>query len=210
MPEPMTVTIARTRTAAQANGDVTQVRVAIKKVNAAKQIVYGEVYAPYVLDTWGEFMTPEDIETMAHRAMQLDPSKLIDTQHDNLPNGSYPVETFIARDGDPDFTPGAWVMGVKVADTLWPSVLSGKLNGFSFQALVRPVEMEITYEVMRDHVGETATGLDTDHTHTYFVQVDDDGQVIGGKTDEVDGHSHTIVKASVTETAAGHSHRFFL
>jgi hypothetical protein len=68
--------------------------VPIKKTDGEKQIVYGEVYAPYVLDTYGEFMTPEDIETMAHRFMQLDLTKVIDTQHDNQPNGSFPVESF--------------------------------------------------------------------------------------------------------------------
>jgi hypothetical protein len=64
--------------------------VPIKKTDGEKQIVYGEVYAPYILDTYGEFMTPEDIEVMAHRFMQLDLSKVIDTQHDNQPNGSFP------------------------------------------------------------------------------------------------------------------------
>jgi len=210
MPKTAPVSPGDAHAAAKTEGSKAQIRVAIKRINKAKQIVYGEVYAPNVLDTWGEFMLADDIEMMAHRFMRLDVTKAIDTQHDNEPNGSFPVETFIARDGDPDYTPGAWVMGVKVSDERWPDVLDGKLNAFSFQSLVRPVDMEIEYEVIRDHVGSTAMGLDTDHTHVYFVQVGEDGQVVGGKTDEVDGHSHIITKASITDITAGHSHRFFL
>lgn len=184
--------------------------VTIKRMDREKQVVYGEVYAPYVLDTYGEFMTPEDIEIMAHRFMTLDLSAVIDTQHDNVPNGSYPVESFIAREGDPYYTPGAWVLGVKVPDpVMWYRIKSGELNGFSFQSMVKPRDVEVVYEVMRDHVGKTEQTEDG-HQHTYFVQVDEQGRVIGGVTDSVHGHTHEIQRASVTETAASHSHRYFL
>jgi hypothetical protein len=184
-------------------------QVLIKRVDNEKQVVYGEVYAPFVLDTYGEFMLPHDIELMAHRFMRLDLAQTIDTQHDNVPNGSYPIESFIAREGDPDYTPGAWVLGVKVPDAkIWNMVKRGDLNGFSFQSLVKPKDVEVSYEVMRDHVGSTQRSAD--HEHVYFVQLDDMGRVIGGKTDTVNGHSHEIRGASVTETASGHSHRFFL
>jgi hypothetical protein len=184
-------------------------RVAIKKIDDDKRVVYGEVYAPYVLDTHGEFMTPEDIELMAHRFMKLDLGAVIDTNHDNNPNGSYPIESFIAREGDPDYTPGAWVLGVKVPDdSIWRMVKSGELNGFSFQSLVKAKEVEVDYAVVRDHIGETEDH--GDHTHVYFVELDSMGRVIRGRTDNVLGHAHNIVRASVTETAAGHTHRFFL
>lgn len=184
--------------------------VRIKRIDTLKRIVYGEVYAPYVLDTYAEFMYPDDIEKMAHRFMRLDLSKTIDTSHDNVPNGSYPVETFIAREGDPDYTPGAWVMGVKIeGEDTWQRVLRGELNGFSFQSLVVPKLVEVVYEVIRDHVGETEPAAD-DHTHTYFVTLDEQGLVVGGYTDNVDGHSHRIGRASVTAEAEGHNHRFFL
>lgn len=175
-----------------------------------KRIVYGEVYAPYRLDTYGEFMLPDDIEVMAHRFMQLPLAQTIDTQHDNVPNGSYPVESFIVRDGDPDFTPGTWVLGVKVPDDrTWEAVKDGKLNGYSFEAMVVPVEYEIEYVVMRDHVGSVEPAMD--HSHAYYVEVDADGQVVGGWTSPgPDGHVHQIKRASLTEKADGHTHRFFL
>lgn len=184
--------------------------VRIKQVDQEKQIVYGEVYAPGMLDTYGEFMTADDIETMAHRFMQLDLRAAIDTQHDNIPNGAYPVESFIARENDPDYTEGSWVMGVKIPDQqLWQRVKSGELNGFSFQSLVRPAEVEVDYEVTRDHVGKTES--QDDHTHAYYVELDEVGNVVRGITSRAaDGHFHEIERASTTEAEHGHSHRFFL
>lgn len=191
-------------------GEAVSRQVTIKRIDEEKRVVYGEVYAPYVLDTYGEFMTPDDIELMAHRFLRLDLSTVIDTQHDNVPNGSFPVESFVAREGDPIYTPGAWVLGVKVPDDgVWQAVKSGVLNGFSFQSLVRPRDVEVVYSVVRDHMGETEP-VDDGHQHVYFVQVDEMGKVIGGRTNEVDGHSHEIRRASVTDVAAAHSHRFFL
>lgn len=202
----------RKRVSAQRQDGRAQVSqlVTIKRLDVEKQIVYGEVYAPYVLDTYGEMMTPDDIEVMAHRFLKLDLTSVIDTQHDNVPNGSYPVESFVARADDPDYTPGSWVLGVKVPDPVtWHRVKSGQLNGFSFQCMVKPRDVEVEYEVVRDHVGSTELSQDG-HQHTYFVQVDDLGRVIGGITDSAHGHTHEIRRASVTEDANSHSHRFFL
>jgi hypothetical protein len=184
--------------------------VAIKAIDEEKRIVYGEVYAPNRLDTYGEFMLADDIELMAHRFMQLPLHQTIDTQHDNIPNGSYPVESFVAREGDPDYTPGAWVMGVKVPDDrTWKAVKSGQLNGFSFEAMVLSVEMDVEYLVVRDHVGSVEPAMD--HDHAYFVQMDEAGQVVGGYTSPgPDGHVHKIKRASLTEKTNDHTHRFFL
>lgn len=99
---------------------------------AAKQIVYGEVYVPGELDSHGDFMRAETIEKMAQQFLRSGLVKNIDTEHDMQPNGSEVVESFIARKGDPNFTEGAWVLGVKVNDPqLWAAVQSGEINGFS-------------------------------------------------------------------------------
>lgn len=189
--------------------------VRIKKTDDDLRIIYGEVYAPYVLDTYAEFMTPEDIVEMAHKSLQKDLSSFIDTNHDQTANGSYPVESFIARKGDPDFKEGAWVMGVKVVrDDIWQKVKKGELNGFSFQALVIPKEMDIEYLTIRDHVGTTYKAEQEghkDHDHVFYVEVDEKGTIIGGWTDEgPDGVAHRIIRGSVTQMANGHNHRFTL
>lgn len=183
--------------------------VQIKRADSAKRIVFGEVYAPLRLDTYGEFMLPDDVEAMAHRFMRLDLSGVVDVQHDNVPRSAYPVESFIAREGDPDFTPGAWVVGVKVDDNLvWSAIEKGELNAFSFQAMVKAREYTVEYEVVRDEAG--ATEESEGHTHLFFVQLDDRGRVVKGMTDEVDGHRHEIRRGSVTEAASGHTHRYFV
>ncbi|QIG76081.1 DNA methyltransferase/prohead protease protein [Rhizobium phage RHph_I4] len=189
--------------------------VRVKKIDGAQRIIYGEVYAPYVLDTYGEFMLPEDIVEMAHKTMTKNLAEFIDTNHDQKANGSYPVESFIARKGDPDFKEGSWVMGVKVVrDDIWEKVERGELNGFSFQALVKPVEMTIDYVTIRDHVGVTYKAVQDghdDHEHVFYVEVDDKGSIIGGWTDEgPDGVAHQIIRGSVTQMANGHNHRFSL
>jgi hypothetical protein len=199
MPDPALADAARNRV------------VRIKKVDEDKRLVFGEVYAPDVLDTYGEFMSAEDIELMAHRFMKLDLGAVIDTNHDNVPNGSYPVESFVARASDPDFTEGAWVLGVHVPDDLvWASVKSGELNGFSFQSMVKPVEHRVKLSIIRDHVGKTEHGGAEDHSHTFFVQVDDNGSVVYGQSSFDNGHNHRIRRASVTETVNTHNHRYFL
>jgi hypothetical protein len=182
--------------------------VQVVKTNDEKRIVYGVVYAPYVLDSHAEFMFPQDIENMAHRFLAqktLDAS--IDTNHDNEPNKSYPVESFIARKGDPEYPEGAWVLGVKVVDdAMWARVKSNEITAFSFDALVKPIEVEVEVEVVRDHVGSTSDA-DDGHRHVFFLQVDELGKVVKGWTDEVNGHRHTILKGCLTSSAAGHAHR---
>lgn len=183
--------------------------VKITKTDAEKRIVYGEVYPPLTLDAHGEFMFPEDVELMAHRFMSLDLKQSIDQEHDNVATGSYPVESFIAREGDPDFTPGAWVMGTKIdSDEVWARVQAGDLNTYSFEAMVRPLKVEIEVDAVRDRI---CMSSETDgHEHVVYVQCDDLGRVVRGWTDIVGGHSHAVFLGTATEKTGGHSHRFFL
>ncbi|KRW94348.1 XkdF-like putative serine protease domain-containing protein [Paracoccus sp. MKU1] len=186
----------------------------IRRMDDDERLIYAEVYAPFVLDTYGEYMTPEDIRVMCHRFMQLNLSEVIDTNHDNVANGSFPVESYIARSGDPDFTEGSWVLVVKVPDdTVWGAVKSGELNGYSFEAMVRPVETIAEVSTIRDHVGRTRSDKGSDHEHAFFVQVDERGLIRRGITSPgPDGHVHHIRRASYTEKAGAdsHSHRFDL
>ena len=189
----------------------------IARVDDDRRVVLGMVYEPNVLDTYGEFMFAGDIETMAHRFAQVW-SESIDTSHDNIPNGSFPVESFVARAGDPDFPEGAWVLGIKVPDDhLWRQIKSGELNGFSFEALVKPVLVMASVSNVRDRVGRTegASGNE-DHSHVFFASVNTIGRVECGFTaiDAAadDDHTHAIRRASYTEPGGvdNHTHRFFM
>lgn len=185
----------------------------IIKQDDDEHLVYAEVYAPNTLDTFGEFMLAEDIKKMAHAFMRLELDRVIDTNHNNEPNGSYPVESYIAGADDPDFTPGAWVLGVKVPDEhTWGLIKHGEINGFSFEAMVKPVEFRVRIKTIRDHVGVTREDdKGSDHTHMFFVQVNEKGIVERGMTSPgPDGHVHRISRASFTDRAGelGHNHRF--
>jgi hypothetical protein len=185
--------------------------VQIVKADAEKQIVYGVVYAPYVMDTEGEFMFPEDIELMAHEFMRLKLDEVIDTNHDKTANGSYPVESFIARAGDPDYPEGAWVLGVKCTDEMWTKYKNGEINAYSFEAMVSPVECDIEVETYRDHFGLTEKS--DEHDHVYFLHVTPMGRVTKGWTDAgPDGHVHGILGGCKTLPAGinQHSHRYSL
>lgn len=182
--------------------------VVLKAVNEERQIVYGVVYEPNVIDTHGDMMLAHDIEAMAHRFLSdLVLSKSIDTMHDNDATSCYPVESYIARKGDPDYPEGAWVLGVKVVDAdIWSRIKKGELNGYSFEARVTksPVVVEIEYDPSIFGETELAEG----HTHFYWLKIDDHGIVIGGRTSRAkDGHYHEIVSGTATEMSLNHQHR---
>lgn len=184
--------------------------VPVAKSEDELQIVWGEVYAPGYPDSDGDYMTADEIRKMAHAFIQSGRVNMIDVQHDNREDdyNAYVVESFIARKNDPDFIQGSWVLGVKIEDpTLWAQVKKGELNGFSFEAQAYKRDSEIEIEVSPTVIGRTDT---TDgHSHRFFAQFDDDGQFTSGVTDPgPDGHIHRIDRPTVTEEAAGHTHRF--
>lgn len=186
-----------------------QLSVNIKKVDPKERLVYGEVYAPNVIDTHGHMMLPEDVKKMAHGFMISQKNGAVDVMHNNIKINASVVESFIAREGDPDYADGAWVAVTKVMDdTAWQLVLDGKLNGYSMEVNTRLTNalVEIVTDVIVSGVSEVAD----DHNHVYIVQVDESGRVLGGKTSEDNGHSHEIKLGTATEASSGHSHRFIL
>lgn len=181
--------------------------VLIKKADDEQQIVYAEVYVPNVPDAHGDFMTTETVRNMAYDFMKKGITSQIDTNHDNVTNGSAVVESFIARKDDPDFIEASWVVGVHVPDpAVWELIKTGELNGFSIEALVTKVPTVMTIEVPDVVNGGTDT-IDG-HFHSFRVHFDEDANFLGGITAVANGHQHKIKKPSVTEEAEGHTHRF--
>jgi 2'-5' RNA ligase len=130
----------------------------ILRADTARKVVYGVVYPPFdpkagqsypietindVVDTWGTFMRPSTVEEMAHSFLRF--SRNIDQQHDATTRAGDPIESYIADDKS-EFTPGAWILVVKVADDIWPKVTSGELNGFSIDVLAGriPTAVKVT------------------------------------------------------------------
>lgn len=183
--------------------------VLVKKTNDEKQIVYGEVYIPNVVDTHGEMMLPGDVELMAHRWMSTMKNNQIDISHDNEVIKAVTVESWIAKADDPLWHEGAWVMGLLIEDTeKWADVKSGKLNGFSVETWISKTDavVELSYYPHVFGITEKADG----HEHVFFIQIDDQGVVVGGYTSEDEDHSHVIEFATATEMTDKHAHRFSL
>lgn len=182
--------------------------IAFKKEDHDKRLVWAEVYAPDRPDADGEFMRADEIEKMAYAFMKSMKMDAVDTHHSQEnEEGCCVIESFIARKGDPDFIEGAWVVGIHVdRDDIWEKVDKGELNGFSMEAWVKREEKDVELEVPPVLTGMTMKS--EDHEHEFMVAYNDDGLFLGGRTNEVNGHSHLILRGTVTQTADGHSHRF--
>lgn len=191
---------------------MSQKTVTIKKTNAEKRIVYGEVYIPMVPDSQGEFMTAAEIEKMAHRYMMNGHINKFDVEHSLQPEEEvYTVESFIARPGDPDFIEGSWVIGSYIPnDEAWGKVVKGEINAFSMWGTGFRTERVLEVELPEGGVVKGETFPEDAHEHTFHVSFAEDGTFLGGETNEVNGHKHKIAKGTATELAEGHRHRYAL
>lgn len=178
-----------------------------------QRLVYGQVYAPDTLDSHGHFMTSEELRNVAHNFLLDGLLTSIDIQHNNVTIQASIVESFIARKGDPDFEEGAWVAVVKIDDpVVWDAVKRGIINGYSFEILTYRQEMEVEFEYKSWYYGFTDPDPYDKHTHPFIVRMDDNGEILWGKTGVgSDGSpSHTITRSNVTEAVEGRTHRIHL
>ena len=182
--------------------------VTIKSVDKDRQIVTGEVYAPYLIDSHGEMMEPEDVEYMAHAFIADGLTESYDVMHDNRVVKAKAVESWIAR-GHPDYNEGAWVLSTKIFDKkVWLAAKSGRIGGYSIEAMVAKVPAIVEYTVEPQVFGFTEAH--SDHDHAFFAYVNKEGVITGGFTSIDNGHRHIIKFGTRTEVTKGHSHRFFL
>lgn len=198
----------RLSTPRRSGTDETAVTIPFKKTDDDEQIVYGEVYAPNVPDSQGDFMTAETIKAMAHEFMKNGFVSKVDLNHSQEESGSYIVESFIARADDTVFIPDSWVVGVKIPDVAhWELVKSGELNGFSLDGFGVRVPKVLEFDLPDYLIGETDEV--EAHKHKFFVKYDESGNFLGGMTDAgPDGHIHPILRGTITEAVNGHGHRF--
>ena len=182
--------------------------IALKKSDRALQVVWGEVFAPGIPDSQNDVMTVDGIRDMMFGFMKAGRLKKIDVRHSTAESGCYVVECFQARDGDPDFIPGSWVLGVWCPEHIWSEVEKGDLNGFSLDGVGIRVDTTIELDIPEELRGETAEAVG--HHHVFIVKYDSEGNYRGGVTlpGGPDGHVHRIVKGAATEATDGHSHRF--
>lgn len=182
----------------------------LKIASEDEHLVMGEVYAPGIPDSDGEFMDAEGVKEMAYKFMKNLRLKAIDTAHNNKTvDGACVVESFIARKGDPDFIEGAWVVCSHIDDPeTWAKIKKGEINSYSLEAFVTREPMQLDIEVPPVISGKTQKSGYASHEHEFYVSYAPTGEFLGGRTDMVDGHMHTIKRGTVTEDSNGHRHRF--
>ncbi len=117
----------------------------IQKDGQMKQLVYGVVLEPNVMDSQDDFMLPHHVEKAAHEYMKRivrGKASVMKLQHreqgfKKTQPSIVPVESFIAPvdfhlDSHEMVKKGSWVLVAKVEDpALWQDFLDGKYTGFS-------------------------------------------------------------------------------
>lgn len=174
-----------------------------------ERLVYAELLVPDMINSYGDLHSRQNIREIAREFIQRGFG--IDVQHDqvDVTGGVSVDEIFIARAGDPDFIEGSLVVCMYIADdAIWQAVLEGELTGFSYQALMNVLPVEVAVSDQQVFTGETEPDIIDGHTHTYIFFVDTDGSPLFGQTDDSAGHSHEITRATLTEMSSGHNHRF--
>lgn len=176
-----------------------------------ERVVFAEMLIPETPNTHSDYWTREAIKDAAYTFMIQGFG--IDREHDNLDRSDvvHVVESFIARDGDPDFIEGAWVVAMKIdSDELWQAVLDGEINGYSYEALNEFFPAEFTIEDDGIRQGRTEPDPENRHDHEFLVFLDEDNRVISGGTGPggEDKHTHTISTHTITDEANGHRHRY--
>lgn len=179
-----------------------------------EQVIYCMVYRANQVDAHGDAMTSEEIKTLSYSFLkQYSIKDRVDTNHDGESNGSYVIESWIVKSGDPVFTNpkdvDGWAVGIKVPNIeIWQLIKQGKINGVSFEALARKSYSLVEVSGSAEFYGETAQY--EDHSHFFVVKLDEKGKVVAGVTSSDLGHSHQIYSGTATEESMGHAHRFSL
>ncbi len=127
----------------------------IAKVDSARQIVYGIVLDPYIVDSQGDWVPVLEVEKAAHR--YLVKSRTIGDQHKKKADAElveswlvpYPTpedyrkaiageshKVYQFKFGESEVHSGAWVVGIHViSERLWQEVQSGVKTGLSIGAV---------------------------------------------------------------------------
>ena len=175
-----------------------------------ERIVYSELLIPETPNAYSDYHTLSSVREFAYSFMIK--GFFIDEEHDNIDISDrvHVVESWIARKGDEDFIEGAWIVGMYIGDDeIWNKILTGELNGFSYEAMVEFTPAVVDAPVIRTVYGITEPDTVDGHTHDYFVLLDPTGNVIAGGTTEDDSdHTHLIRRHTFTDEAAYHLHVF--
>jgi len=104
-----------------------------------KRLLYGIVYEPDTEDTYGDFMTKDEIEKTAHEF--LEHYRNIDTEHNLLAGAGVVVESYVApvslSIGDDVIKAGSWVLVTRASEDIWEAWKNGEITGYSMFGISR-------------------------------------------------------------------------
>lgn len=104
-----------------------------------KRLLYGIVYEPDTEDTYGDFMTKDEIEKTAHEF--LEHYRNIDTEHNLLAGAGVVVESYVApvslSIGDDVIKAGSWVLVTRASEDIWEAWKNGDITGYSMFGISR-------------------------------------------------------------------------
>ena len=177
-----------------------------------ERVVFAEVVVPNRPNTYNDIHTPKQVKDIAYGFMKAGIGDLvgIDVDHDNndLSPSIKVIESFIAREGDPDFIEGSWVVGLYIGDdATWSKILNGDITGYSYEAFMYSKEAEINIPIVKTVSGTTEPDVIDGHQHTFLVLLDASGNVLYGSTSAEDNHTHVIMNNTFSEYGLGHTHR---
>lgn len=123
-----------------------KVAAAIKKSDDEKHLVFATVYEPDTVDSQGDFAEADEIEKACHLFLNQYRQECVDTEHNQNPNGSIIVESFIKRgsiDEFPETKDGAWCVVIKIRDVeIWDKIKNGEITGVSMFGSAMKTEVE--------------------------------------------------------------------
>jgi hypothetical protein len=111
-----------------------QIIIPILKIQDDKQLVYGPVYEPDVVDAQGDSAGPAAIEEAAHRFSAE--VRTLGIMHKSKDAGASIVESYIApvsfQLNNNYIRKGTWILVTKIHDAaLWNDIKTGKITGYS-------------------------------------------------------------------------------
>jgi hypothetical protein len=122
--------------------------------SSEKKLLYGIVYEPDCEDTYGDFMTKDEIEKTAHEFLQY--YRNIDTEHNLLAGAGIVVESYIApinlSIGGNEIKAGSWVLVTKASDEIWDAWKAGDITGYSMFGISRETQMSKGEPTMKSWV----------------------------------------------------------
>ncbi|KKL72824.1 hypothetical protein LCGC14_2081060, partial [marine sediment metagenome] len=143
--------------------------VKVVKSLAEKQIVYGTVLDPYIVDAHDDWTPPAEVEATAHQ--YLKDARVVGLQHSDVAKAEVVESTLVEYPSKQDYTAamnnephsvhrkkfgddfvhsGTWILGVQLGDDEWAAFERGEFNafspgGYSFKEQIDQAEMpEVT------------------------------------------------------------------